>query len=90
MEDVYLTIAYNLYQLLLIADCKDEAEQIYQKHNNIIQYELDYYREQIEYGVETNDEEFASQWPTFSFQLLFQNNIHLLFVQNLSIQQKYL
>lgn len=62
LEDVYLTIAYNLYQLLLIADCKDEAEQIYQKHNNIIQYELDYYREQIEYGVETNDEEFASQW----------------------------
>lgn len=62
LEDMYLAAVYNLYQLLLITDCKDTAGEIYQKHSRIIQYGLGYYREQIEYGVDTDDEEYASEW----------------------------
>lgn len=62
LEDMYLAVVYNLYQFLLIENCNKEAEEIYQKHNKIIQYGLDSCMEQVEYGVDTNDEKFRREW----------------------------
>lgn len=62
LEDMYLAVVYNLYQFLLIENCNKEAEEIYQKHNKIIQYGLDSCLEQVDYGVDTNDEKFRCEW----------------------------
>lgn len=62
LQDIYLAVVYNLYQLLLVTNKIKEAKEIYKKHNKAIQYGLDYYLEEIENGKEEDDIEYVEQW----------------------------
>lgn len=79
LEDIYLGVVYNLYQLLLIKNCVQEGKEIYQKHNSIIQYGLAYYKGEIEYGEATGDIEYAQQWQNV-YDIISNGKIGEIFV----------
>lgn len=79
LEDIYLAVVYNLYQLLLITNKVKEAKEIYHKHNKAIQHGLDYYDGEIEYGKDTGDIEYVEQWQNV-YDIIKNGEIGKLFV----------
>lgn len=60
-EDVYMSVVYNLYQLLLIIGKKGEAKLLYEEHIEIIEYMLSFYDDKI-MDSEIWDPEEYSEW----------------------------
>lgn len=79
MEEMYLGVVYNLYQLLLMERRSLEAKQVYDEHYAVIQYALEDYKTQLNFAKVENDLKMIEQWES-AYDILEHGKIGFIYI----------
>mgnify|MGYP004575595383 CR=1 FL=1 len=79
MEEMYLGVVYNLYQLLLMEGRSLEAKQVYDEHYAVIQYALEDYKTQLNFAKVENDLKMIEQWES-AYDILEHGKIGFIYM----------